>query len=207
MPNTVSNGIPIGGYSIYLDGVRVHQILNPIASTVTLNHKLLFSGAKLLTIRALSLDGNAESKDSEPIHLSKVLMTMNQPSTLVNEKAIKPIPVAPTTTTTTPPHVAPTPQQQSQHTTSNNPLAGMKNNLSSLLNTVTNEVNAFNENSKKGVEQKPPTAASFTPAGNSVVEEKKQVKVAGPSTATPERIGATPQSAAKKTALNNIPRS
>lgn len=30
MPNTVSNGIPVGGYSIYLDGVRVHQILNPI---------------------------------------------------------------------------------------------------------------------------------------------------------------------------------
>lgn len=29
MPNTVSNGIQVGGYSIYLDGVRVHQILNP----------------------------------------------------------------------------------------------------------------------------------------------------------------------------------
>ena len=29
MPNTTSNGIMVGGYSIYLDGVRVHQILNP----------------------------------------------------------------------------------------------------------------------------------------------------------------------------------
>ena len=29
MPNTLSNGIQVGGYSIYLDGVRVHQILNP----------------------------------------------------------------------------------------------------------------------------------------------------------------------------------
>ena len=33
MPNTVSNGIPIGGYSIYLDGIRVHQILNPIGKS------------------------------------------------------------------------------------------------------------------------------------------------------------------------------
>ena len=32
MPNTISNGIPVGGYSIYLDGVRVHQILNPIGN-------------------------------------------------------------------------------------------------------------------------------------------------------------------------------
>lgn len=71
MPNTISNGIPVGGYSIYLDGVRVHQILNPIASTVSLSGKLLFNGAKLLTIRTLSLDGNAESKDSEPIKLIK----------------------------------------------------------------------------------------------------------------------------------------
>jgi len=30
MPNTISNGVPVGGYSIYLDGMRVHQILNPI---------------------------------------------------------------------------------------------------------------------------------------------------------------------------------
>ena len=30
MPNMTSNGISVGGYSIYLDGVRVHQILNPI---------------------------------------------------------------------------------------------------------------------------------------------------------------------------------
>lgn len=28
--NPVSNGIAVGGYSIYLDGIRVHQILNPI---------------------------------------------------------------------------------------------------------------------------------------------------------------------------------
>jgi hypothetical protein len=31
MPNTMSNGTPVGGYSIYLDGVRVHQILNPFS--------------------------------------------------------------------------------------------------------------------------------------------------------------------------------
>lgn len=36
MPNTISNGIPVGGYSIYLDGVRVHQILNPIGFYLTL---------------------------------------------------------------------------------------------------------------------------------------------------------------------------
>ncbi len=29
VPNTSSDGIQVGGYSIYLDGIRVHQILNP----------------------------------------------------------------------------------------------------------------------------------------------------------------------------------
>ena len=100
MPNTISNGIPVGGYSIYLDSVRVHQILNPIgkseklavamvtafdpvphfsASTVSLSGKLLFNGAKQLTIRTLSLDGNAESKDSEPIKLVRNLINNPPP--------------------------------------------------------------------------------------------------------------------------------
>jgi hypothetical protein len=70
--------IPIGGYSVYLDGVRVHQILNPMACAVSLKEKLLFSGARTLTMRALSLDGNSESKDSEPIQLSKSLVNQQQ---------------------------------------------------------------------------------------------------------------------------------
>ncbi|RNA33453.1 peripheral-type benzodiazepine receptor-associated 1-like isoform X1 [Brachionus plicatilis] len=70
LPNQMSNGIAVGGYSIYLDGTRVHQILNPTASSVSLSSKLLM-GAKTLTLRTLSLDGNSESKDSEPVKLSK----------------------------------------------------------------------------------------------------------------------------------------
>ena len=73
MSNQISNGIPVGGYSIYLDGTRVHQILNPIASSVSLSHKFL-ANAKLLTIRTLSLDGNCESRDSDAIKLSKSLL-------------------------------------------------------------------------------------------------------------------------------------
>ncbi len=34
MPSTLSNGIQVGGYSIYLDGVRAHQILNPYGSFI-----------------------------------------------------------------------------------------------------------------------------------------------------------------------------
>ena len=77
--NTASNGIPVGGYSIYLDGIRVHQILNPTAANVNLTSKLLFNnGAKLLTLRTLSLDANVESKDSEPIELSNILNSLTQ---------------------------------------------------------------------------------------------------------------------------------
>ena len=95
--NAVSNGIPVGGYSIYLDGIRLHQILNPTASTVNLTSKLLFNnGAKLLTIRTLGLDGNTESKDSEPIKLVNFLNSLSQVnnnSNFVNdsdEKNLKP---------------------------------------------------------------------------------------------------------------------
>lgn len=94
MPNTVSNGISVGGYSIYLDGMRLHQILNPTASTVNLTSKLLFNnGAKLLTIRTLSLDGNTESKDSEPIKLANFLNIFNQVNNNneIEEKKFKPV--------------------------------------------------------------------------------------------------------------------
>ena len=48
----------------------------------------MFNGAKLLTVRTLSLDGNAESKDSEPIRLSKSMMApvLNN---IVQEDSIK----------------------------------------------------------------------------------------------------------------------
>lgn len=49
------------------------QSLFVLASSVSLSSKLLFNGAKLLTLRTLSLDGNAESKDSEPIKLSRTM--------------------------------------------------------------------------------------------------------------------------------------
>ena len=39
---------------------------------------MLFNGAKLLTVRTLSMDGNLESKDSEPIKLSKNLLNSTQ---------------------------------------------------------------------------------------------------------------------------------
>ncbi len=94
MSNTVSNGISVGGYSIYLDGMRLHQILNPTASTVNLTSKLLFNnGAKLLTIRTLSLDGNTESKDSEPIKLANFLNIFNQVNNNneIEEKKFKPV--------------------------------------------------------------------------------------------------------------------
>jgi hypothetical protein len=92
--NTSSNGISVGGYSIYLDGMRLHQILNPTASTVNLTSKLLFNnGAKLLTIRTLSLDGNTESKDSEPIKLTNFLNNINQVGVVndLEEKKFKPV--------------------------------------------------------------------------------------------------------------------
>lgn len=89
MPNTISNGIAVGGYSIYLDGIRVHQILNPIASSVSLSSKLLFNGAKLLTVRTLSLDGNAESKDSEAIKLTKSLIIENRSDLSIEENRKK----------------------------------------------------------------------------------------------------------------------
>lgn len=168
--NMVSNGIPIGGYSIYLDGVRVHQILNPMASTVSLKEKLLFSGAKTLTIRALSLDGNAESKDSEPIQLTKSLMAEQQPApmapvaenpTQVRKKS-SPVLQEKVKVATPPPQsqkTVPSVQASNVTTTShpiqppagntNSPLAALKNPISSLFNTVNNELNAFNENTKK----------------------------------------------------------
>jgi RIMS-binding protein 2 len=73
--DTTSNGIPVGGYSIYLDGLKIHQILNPLASSLSLSPKLLMgNGANsLLTIRSLSLDGSLESKDSEPFRLSNLI--------------------------------------------------------------------------------------------------------------------------------------
>jgi hypothetical protein len=68
--------------------MRLHQILNPTATTVNLTSKLLFNnGAKLLTIRTLSLDGNTESKDSEPIKLTNFLNTINQVSEPLNMNA------------------------------------------------------------------------------------------------------------------------
>lgn len=58
---------------------------------MSLSSKLLFNGAKQLTLRTLSLDGNAESKDSEPIKLSKSMQQqMTQQS--LPEAAKKPIP-------------------------------------------------------------------------------------------------------------------
>lgn len=66
------------------------------ASSVSLSSKLLFNGAKLLTVRTLSLDGNAESKDSEPIRLSKSMMAPPQP--LPQPQPPPPVPPAPTPT-------------------------------------------------------------------------------------------------------------
>ena len=43
MSNTVSNGVTVGGYSVYLDGVRVHQILNPIGKLKKITTLLRFS--------------------------------------------------------------------------------------------------------------------------------------------------------------------
>lgn len=42
---------------------------------------MLFNGAKLLTVRTLSMDGNLESKDSEPIKLSKNFLNTTQVNT------------------------------------------------------------------------------------------------------------------------------
>lgn len=167
----VSNGIPIGGYSIYLDGVRVHQILNPMASSVSLKEKLLFSGAKTLTIRALSLDGNAESKDSETIQLTTSLMAEQQPAPMTSvaekptqvRKKSSPVLQEKAKVATPPPQSQKTvpPVQANNVTTAtnhpaqltagntNSPLAVLKNPISSLFNTVNNELNAFNENTKK----------------------------------------------------------
>ncbi|CAF0705935.1 unnamed protein product [Brachionus calyciflorus] len=95
-PNQQSNGISVGGYSIYLDGTRVHQILNPIASSVSLSSKLL-NGAKNLTVRTLSLDGNSESKDSETIKISKNLLdelrkkvSLSEPPSQIVSSAVQP---------------------------------------------------------------------------------------------------------------------
>jgi hypothetical protein len=74
--------------------MRLHQILNPTATTVNLTSKLLFNnGAKLLTIRTLGLDGNTESKDSEPIKLTNFLNTINQVGVIndLEEKKFKPV--------------------------------------------------------------------------------------------------------------------
>lgn len=225
MPNTVSNGIPIGGYSIYLDGARVHQILNPIASTVSLSQKLLFSGAKILTIRALSLDGNAESKDSEPLLLSKALMTLNQNpasisapvqeanATVIARKKtqLQPQGQQSPPAQTTPVQQAVSTTQQPTNTTqlpnlTNNPLSALKNPLTSLFNSVNNEVNAFNENTKKQEPKPVANPQQQAPAANTPLEEKKILQ---PKT-QPSQIASSAIPAnvtqVKKTAMANIPR-
>lgn len=63
------------------------------ASTVSLSGKLLFNGAKQLTIRTLSLDGNAESKDSEPIKLVRNLINNPPPLPPPPQNAAIPPPV------------------------------------------------------------------------------------------------------------------
>ncbi len=232
--NAVSNGIPIGGYSIYLDGVRVHQILNPTASTVNLNQKLLFgSGAKVLTVRTLSLDGNAESKDSEPLHLSKNLISQVAVPPIVHEDPqplsqrttaqVKPVPVtASSTTATLSPAAAPQPQP-----VSSNPLAALKNPLTSLFNTVNNEVAAFNESTKKGtnevkqqIQQQVNIAQNNTsnqsPAdekkqiGKAVVSSSAQIKVPGPAGSQAQVVTQQkphPNKISNITGLSSIPRS
>ena len=217
MPNTVSNGIPIGGYSIYLDGARVHQILNPIASTVSLSQKLLFSGAKILTIRALSLDGNAESKDSEPLHLSKVLMTLNQNSSV-------PASIQETNSTVmtrkktqlqpqqSPTSAQPVPQAQQPTNTnqlpnlSNNPLSALKNPLTSLFNSVNNEVNAFNENTKKQESKPAAHPQQATPTIVAPVEEKKILQPKTQPSQIQSSVNSSNINTVKKTAISNIPR-
>lgn len=52
MPNAFSNGIQVGGYSIYLDGVRVHQILNPYGKIFMVKHSKL----SLLNINFKTID-------------------------------------------------------------------------------------------------------------------------------------------------------
>jgi hypothetical protein len=128
--NPVSNGIHVGGYSIYLDGIRVHQILNPIASTVSLSAKLLFNnGAKLLTVRTLSLDGNSESKDSQPIKLSKSMMQMMMATSAGNKVAVN--------------ESIPKKQPEQQQQSSN--IFGAAGNL---FQNVSNEMNALKTNTK-----------------------------------------------------------
>lgn len=79
------------------------------ACSVSLTSKLLFNGAKILTVRTLSLDGNAESKDSEPIKLSKSMHQISQAAIIPPQQDKKQQPIQ--TTQMQPP---PQPQQQPQ---------------------------------------------------------------------------------------------
>lgn len=87
---------------------------------MSLTSKLLFNGAKQLTLRTLSLDGNAESKDSEPIKLNKsIMMTATTTTATTTPAAASTQPqvvqqqqIASQQQQDT--HVAATPQQQQQ---------------------------------------------------------------------------------------------
>ncbi len=180
---------------------------------------------KVLTIRALSLDGNAESKDSEPFHLSKLLMpVVHEEPQLVQRtpKQVKPIPIVASTSASTPPTVV-APQQQQQQAASNNPLAALKNPLTSLFNTVNNEVTAFNENSKKGMTevkqqlQQPVNVAQSSSISNSTPDENKQAGLVAPgglvqmkvpvAAAGLTQVKPQPNKISNITGLGSIPRS
>lgn len=110
---------------------------------MSLSSKLLFNGAKLLTVRTLSFDGNSESKDSPPIKLSKSLMGLsNQPNvSKVNENI------------TESPKKKPEPQSST----------GLFGQTGSLLQNFSNEINSLKANTKNALNEIKPTLGPVQP--------------------------------------------
>jgi hypothetical protein len=132
---------------------------------------LLNNGAKLLTIRTISIDGNAESKDSEPIKLS----TINLKPVVTDIKKPQPIqavqsqPVLPPTS-----YNQLHSQNQQQHlinsTTSGFQPPQQAQNLN-LNNTINNEM----QTPKKTIDAKP-VASNQQPIQHSNMNELNQVQ-------------------------------
>lgn len=103
----------------------------------------MFNGAKLVTVRTLSLDGNSESKDSQPIKLSKSLMVSNQIMSKVNEPLME------------------SPKKKPLEQQSSNSLFGATGNM---LQNFSNEINTLKTNTKNALNEiKQPMAQAQQP--------------------------------------------
>ena len=123
----------------------------------------------MLTLRALSLDGNAESKDSEPINLLKYVI---QPHLIQDTKKVSlqqhqshlqpqlPVQVSTAQPNSIQPHTQQKPQvhqqslQQQQQTTPSNHIVKVQISQQQSINASTNNINSSQGISTNIIEEK-----------------------------------------------------